>query len=177
MVGRQSTEGSQSCDDASSSLDWDPIHEMVQEVFQSLAGRIHAQEPDTSSKAGRTATRGFALFAYRVFEHLDGKEADSVVVGISFTPKHDRVQIAGDISGDESGYIYFDEGCTIETAWDPRAVMQGATTIARRLAAQNHLIVEAIRNRPAQFVQERRGDRAILNSLDLAAEPAATTQA
>jgi hypothetical protein len=37
------------------------------------------------------------------------------LTGVSVTPRGDRVQIMGDISGDESGYVNFDEGCAVET--------------------------------------------------------------
>jgi len=85
--------------------------------------------------------------SYRVFLHLDGDDHDPIVVGISLTPRGDRVQIMGDISGDESGYVYFDEGCAVETTCEPQAIRACARAIAERLGAQESTIIEAIRNR------------------------------
>jgi len=120
---------------------------VIQEVFEALAVRVLAQEPRASSKAGRSSTRTFALSSYRVFLHLDGDDHDPIVVGISLTPRGDRVQIMGDISGDESGYVYFDEGCAVETTCEPQAIRACARAIAERLGAQESTIIEAIRNR------------------------------
>ncbi len=89
----------------------------------------------------------FALFSYRVFLHLDGDDHDPIVVGISLTPGGDRVQIMGDISGDESGYVYFDEGCALETTCEPQAIAECVRGIAERLAAQESTIIDAMRNR------------------------------
>jgi hypothetical protein len=139
--------GSQSRKPAGSAVEWDQIHDAIQEVFETLAARILTQEPRASSKAGRNSTRTFALFSYRVFPHLDGDDHDPVVVGISLNPRGDRVQIMGDISGDESGYVYFDQGCAIETNCEPQAIIEGARATAERLAAQESAIIEAIRNR------------------------------
>jgi hypothetical protein len=129
------------------SFDWNPIHAAVQEGFEKLASRILDQEPEASSKAARCSTRSFALFSYRVFPHLDGNDYDPIVIGISFAPTDDRVRIMGDISGDESGFVYFDEGCTMETTQEPQAVMEYAKQIAESLAAQESAIIDAIRNR------------------------------
>ncbi len=128
-------------------VNWNRIHDAIQEVFETLAARILAQEPRASSKAGRSSTRTFALFSYRVFRHLDGDDRDPIVVGISLTPRGDRVEIMGDISGDKSGYIYFDEGCAVETNCEPQAIRECSLGIAERLAAQELTIIEAIRNR------------------------------
>jgi len=141
------TTGSRSRQPASPAVDWNHIHDVIQEVFEALAARVLAQEPRASSKAGRSSTRTFALLSYRVFLHLDGDDHDPIVVGISLTPRGDRVQIMGDISGDESGYVYFDEGCAVETTCEPQAIRECACAIAERLAAQESTIIEAIRNR------------------------------
>jgi len=144
---RGPTAGSQSSQPTNPAVDWNHIHDAIQEVFETLAARILAQEPRALSEAGRSSTRTFALLSYRVFLHLDGDDHDPIVVGISLSPRGDRVQITGDISGDESGYVYFDDGCAVETACDPPAIRECARGIAERLAAQESAIIEAIRNR------------------------------
>lgn len=128
-------------------VDWNQIHTAIQEVFERMAARILAQEPRASSKAGRSSTRTVALFSYRVFPHLDGDDYDPVVVGISLTARGDRVELMGDISGDESGYVYFDEGCAALTTCEPQAIRECARGIAERLAAQESTIIAAICDR------------------------------
>jgi hypothetical protein len=137
----------ESPDAAHPAFDWNAVHEATQGVFEGLAARILAQEPNALSKAGRNSTRALALLSYRVFYHLDGDDYDPVVVGISFAPSGDRIQIAGDISGDESGFVYYDDECSIETTRQPRAVVEAAKEIAERLAAQESTIIDAIRHR------------------------------
>ena len=109
---------------------------------------ILAEEPATVWKAGRTATRAFPLFSYRVFHHLHDIDDDPVVVGLTFTVRDASVRVAGDISGDESGFIYFDEGCTVEVPHESRAVKEAARLVADRLASRESVVLEAIRHRP-----------------------------
>jgi hypothetical protein len=89
-----------------------------------------------------------------VFPHLDGDDYDAIVVGITLSRAEDRIQVAGDISGDESGFVYFDDACMIETTQEPQDVMAGARRIAERLAAQESTIIEAIRKRHPRAVSK-----------------------
>ena len=63
------------------------------------------------------------------------------------------VRISGDISGDETGEIYFDEGCTVEVPCTNDAVRIGAREVAERLAAQR-VVLDAIRHRNRGISEE-----------------------
>ncbi len=127
--------------------DWDDIDRLVQDSLSSLTTRILSQEPTTTWKAGRTATRAFPLFSYRVFYHLDGNDYDPIVVGVTFTLRDREVRVAGDISGDETGFVYYDEGCTFDVPAGPFAVRDAGRFAAERLACQHDIVLRAIRNR------------------------------
>lgn len=133
-------------------LDWDLLDRRVQDALAPLTARILAQEPGAIWKAGRTATRAFPLFSHRVFYHLDGDDYDPVVVGLTFTALGSIVRVAGDISGDESGFVYYDEGCTIEVPAEPLAVIDAARVVADRLASRDSVVLDAIRSRHPRAV-------------------------
>ena len=110
----------------------------VQDSLSILTARLLAQEPGLIWKAGRTSSRAFPLFSYRVFYHLDGDDYDPIVVGLTFTVRGAEVRVVGDISGDESGFVYYDEGCTIDAPAEPLAVQRrgssrrGSSRVSRR---------------------------------------------
>jgi hypothetical protein len=130
-----------------SALDWDALDRVVQDSLSELTARVLEQEPGAIWKAGRTAARAFPLFTYRVFFHLDGDDYDPIIVGVTFTVRDGVVRVDGDISGDESGFVYYDEGCTIEVAAEPLVVPDAARAVARRLASQESIVLDAMRNR------------------------------
>jgi hypothetical protein len=130
-----------------SAHDWDALDQIVQGALAALSERVLAREPNSVWKSGRTATRAFPLFTYRVFYHLDGDDYDPIVVGVTFTVRDPEVRVAGDISGDESGFVYYDEGCTIDAPAEPLAVREAARAVANRLASQDAIVADAIRNR------------------------------
>src|SRR4051812_24720013 len=88
--------------------DWDRFHEAIQRSLGRLRDLTRAEEPASWSKPGRTATTAFPLFSYLVFRHLDGGDFDPVVVGVTVKTRPESIEITGDISGEESGYVYFD---------------------------------------------------------------------
>lgn len=135
--------------DAALSLatDWDALDREVQDTLSRLTARVLAQQPEATWKAGRTTARAFALFTYRVFYRLDGNDDDPVVVGVTFAVCDAKVRVAGDVSGDESGFVYYDEDCTLEVPAEPLAVRQAARVVADRLASQDAILLDAIRNR------------------------------
>ncbi len=135
-----------------SARDWDMLDRMVQESLSKLTARLLAQAPGLVWKAGRTASRAFSLFSYRVFYHLDGDDYDPVVVGMTFSVRDAKVRVSGDISGDESGFVYFDEGCTLDSRPEPLAVRDAGRTVADRLASQHSIVIDAIRNRHPRAV-------------------------
>jgi hypothetical protein len=132
---------------APAALQWDVLDRFVQDSLSTLTARILAQEPGTVWKAGRTATRAFPLFSYQVFYHLDGDDYDPVVVGLTFTVRDSNVRVAGDISGDESGFVYYDEECTIDVPIDQLAVRDAARVVMDRLTSQESVVLDAIRHR------------------------------
>ena len=95
-------------------LDWDSIHRAVQEILETLTGWVFARAPATGWKLGRSSARAFPLFSYRVFYRLDGNDYDPVIVGVTVSLEGSIARVSGDISGDESGRVYFDKGCNLE---------------------------------------------------------------
>jgi hypothetical protein len=145
--------GSRPDADIPSALDWDLLNDLVQDLLSCLTSHILFQEPEKVVwKAGRTTTRSFPLFTYRVFYHLDGDDYDPVVVGVTFTVRDGGIRVAGDISGDESGFVYYDEDCTLVVPAEPLAVRDAARAVAARLAAQDAIVLDAIRNRHPRAV-------------------------
>ncbi len=127
--------------------DWDALDRIVQDRLSDLTARVVAQEPATLWKAGRTANRASPLLSYRVYYHLDGDDYDPIIVGLTFKVGEAGVRVDGDISGDESGYIYFDEDCSIDVPDGPLALREAARAVAERLASRDSIVLEAIRNR------------------------------
>lgn len=138
----------------SSVADWDLLDRIVQHSLSALTTRVIAQEPAIVWKAGRTSARAFPLFSYRVYYHLDGDDYDPIVVGVTVTTWSANVRVAGDISGDESGFVYFDEGCTVEAPPDHNSIQNAAQVVADRLAAQDSIVLDAIRNRRSRSISQ-----------------------
>ena len=132
--------------------DWDALDRIVQDRLSDLTARVVAREPDTLWKAGRTAIRASPLFSYRVYYRLDGDDYDPIIVGLTFKVDKAGVRIDGDISGDESGYIYFDEDCAIDVPDEQLALREAARAIAERLASRDSIVLDAIRNRQPRAV-------------------------
>jgi hypothetical protein len=129
------------------SVDWDAVHEAVQDILSKLAEHLLAAVPGAKWKAGRAGDPRFPLFSYQVYYHLDGDDYDPIVVGVDFAREGFAVRVSGDISGDETGHIYFDEDCEQTVAARTKSVIDGASRIARRLASQHETVLHAIRQR------------------------------
>ncbi|MEO6811330.1 MAG: hypothetical protein ABI353_19640, partial [Isosphaeraceae bacterium] len=102
--------------------------------------------PSARWRSGRASSRAFQLFGYRTFFHLEFEDNESIVVGVTCVERGPVVQISGDISREETGSIAFDEGCEENVPNEPDAVIGAADRIARILAAQPKIVVEAIQN-------------------------------
>lgn len=98
------------------------------------------------SKPGRTTTRAFPLFSFVVFPRIAGRDFDPVVVGVTVKPGPESTRITGDISGEESGDLYFDEGCELEVPLSPEEVIRGAVEVADRRASEWRVALAAIRS-------------------------------
>jgi len=89
-----------------------------------------------------------------VFRHLDGGDFDPVVVGVTVRPGPGSIKITGDISGEESGYVYFDEGCELEVPLSLEEGLRAAVRVADRLAAECGVVLASIRSRVPQACEK-----------------------
>lgn len=138
------------CDDQSDEaigIDWSEVNAVVQSELARLTQEVLDTRSEARWESGRSSSRAFALFSYRVFFHLDGNDYDPIVVGITFSKRPRAIHIEGDISGDESGYVYFDDDCSIDVEPRAEAVIKAAIQIAINLAAQVEIVLHAIAER------------------------------
>ncbi|MGO8903455.1 MAG: hypothetical protein ACLQU5_34715 [Isosphaeraceae bacterium] len=135
------------------SFDWDSIHRAVQEILGTLASWVLSRAPATAWKSGRSSARAFPLFSYRVFYRLDGNDYDPVIVGVTVSLEGSIARVSGDISGDESGRVYFDEGCSLEVPSHQEAVFDAACYVAYLLVVPGQIVLDAISDRDFQVVE------------------------
>jgi len=135
------------------SFDWDSIHRAVQEILGTLASWVLSRAPATAWKSGRSSARAFPLFSYRVFYRLDGNDYDPVIVGVTVSLEGPIARVSGDISGDESGRVYFDEGCNFEVPARQDAIFEAACHVAYLLVAPGQIVLDAISDRDFQVVE------------------------
>jgi hypothetical protein len=132
------------------SFDWASIHRAVQEILGTLTSWILSRAPATAWKAGRSSARAFPLFSYRVFYRLDGNDYDPVIVGVTVSLEGSIARVSGDISGDESGRVYFDEECNLEVPLRQDAIIDAARRVAQRLTVPGQTVLDAISDRDFQ---------------------------
>jgi hypothetical protein len=135
------------------SLDWDSIHRAVQEILETLTSWVLSRAPATAWKSGRSSARAFPLFSYRVFYRLDGNDYDPVIVGVTVSLEGSIARVSGDISGDESGRVYFDEGCDLEVPTHQDAIFDAACFVASLLVVPGQIVLDAIGDRDFQVVE------------------------
>jgi hypothetical protein len=126
-------------------IDWDAVNDLIQCEFDGLADQVGREIPGIRSKAGRSAAKGFSLFSYRVFPPLEDEDFDPIIVGVTCVQDASEVRITGDISGEETGRIYFDRECARTTEVDQSSVAHAAGEIARRLATEHQLVIRELR--------------------------------
>src|SRR5436305_396528 len=114
--------------------EWDHIHEAVQQFLAQMARQVSEEGSAISSRGGRTSTQRFPLFSYRTFQTAAEPEADAVLVGVDFQAQEQGVSIRGDISGEETGHVFFDEACEAEAEPHRDSVVRAALAVASRLA-------------------------------------------
>jgi hypothetical protein len=126
-----------------SQIDWNQVNRIVQREFRTLAGEVRRRWPHIRARAGRTSGRVFFLFAYCTFDVPEDHGIDPVVVGINFgpTPHGGAVVVQGDISGEESGKVYY-ELPPREVPNQRVAILVAAREIARDLSNQADSIGE-----------------------------------
>jgi hypothetical protein len=130
-------------------IGWDDIHDAIQRELSVLSDAVAVQVPNVECRSGRTAGRSFPLFSYRTFRFADDPEFDPIVAGVNFADRGTQILISGDISGEESGEVFYsDEHCerVVERATLPTLLREGSK-IARNLAARHEVVVESLRAR------------------------------
>jgi hypothetical protein len=81
---------------------WTKVHDEVQEQLVLLEIEVRRKVAGIRVDQGRTKGDKFFLFSYRTFSMPDSA-LDPVVVGMTFTPAHQRVTVEADVSGEQSG--------------------------------------------------------------------------
>lgn len=127
-----------------SGVDWQAVHEVIQRTMTQLTEQVLANRPQTTWKSGRNATRAFPLLSYTVFHRSSADDEDPVIVGITVAPEGTTARISGDISGDESGRVYFDEGCDLRVASSQDEITRAVSLIAERLSGQVSIVLAAL---------------------------------
>jgi hypothetical protein len=128
-----------------SEIDWDIINRAIQEKLSQLTERVTHSIPNLMWKSGSHSARCIALSSYRIYDQLDGDDFDPVYAGITIVEGDGVVRISGDISGEETGHIYFDQGCEFFVAPDFGSVLAAAAEVASRISAQEQIVIQAIR--------------------------------
>ena len=124
-------------------VNWDIVHAVVQDALAPLPGWIAEACPGVRWWPGRSTARAFHLFSYRTFSR-DDDIGDPVVVGVVFAGSGTGIRISGDISGEETGRVYYDEGCEQVVPLAAGPISEGAARIAGRLAAQHRIVAGAL---------------------------------
>lgn len=124
-------------------IDWDRVHAVVQQELARLRTAVCDQSGLTIVQPGRTRTRGFPLFSYLAFSRPES-EAEAIVVGLTFTPRNHGFEIVGDVAGEESGQIYYDDvaSCPAPAAFE--SVLEAVRQIAAHLADRPDVVLSAM---------------------------------
>ena len=132
---------------------WDSVHEEIQEHLERLTRLVLVQSPQTVWKSGRNSARAFPLLSYRVFYRSDGDNYDPIIADVTVTQEGPLAWVSGDISGEESGRIYFDVGCDLEVPCRQQAIIEAVSLVADRIAAQSQIVLDALSNRGFQVYE------------------------
>lgn len=122
--------------------DWDHVHESIQARLARLWKKISAAAPGSLSRPGRTVAPAFALFSYRVFFRKSLDEDDPILVGVTIREKDGRYRAEGQIVGEESGWLHFDE--EFEIPEDSPDWIDRVNLLADRLAAKEAVVLAAM---------------------------------
>lgn len=128
--------------------DWDAVDREIRAAFAALARRVQTRVPGLRWKWNSYRSSSIKLASYAIFYRADGDDFDPIYVGLTVSAKDSRVRVSGDISGDESGQIYFDRGCELMVEDRRMAIIDATQEVAGRLAAEYQVVVEAINVRP-----------------------------
>lgn len=125
----------------------DSIHRKIQEGFSPLIRQVGDRHPGLRWAGGRSEGGVLLLFSYVTFPRLDDDDGDPVIVGIAVARRGSEIRITGDISGDESGHIFFDEDCEGLVPSEQGAVEVEALRIATILSSRGEVVIHAIESR------------------------------
>ena len=128
-----------------SGIDWDIIDLVIQEKLSTLTERVGRLIPNLVWRSGSHRARHIALSSYRIYDHLGGEDTDPIYAGVTIVEEDGTVRISGDISGEESGRIYFDQDCEIWAFRSHALVLAAAVEVAGRLSEQPQILSRAIR--------------------------------
>jgi len=128
--------------------DWDQIHGDVQRALAELWRKISAASPSALSRPGRTEAPAFALFSYRVFYVADLDEDDPIVVGVTVEDQGTSYLVEGEVVGEETGLLYFDESFDVPKGSPDLADRVGG--LAARIAGIESIVLDAMFHRGAR---------------------------
>jgi hypothetical protein len=129
-----------------SEIDWDIINKAIQENLSRLTERVTRLIPNLEWRSGSHRARNILLSSYRIYDHLYGDDYDPVYAGITIIENDGFVRVSGDISGDETGQIFFDQGCELSVAPDLGSVLAASVEVSTRISAQEQIVAQAIRS-------------------------------
>jgi hypothetical protein len=135
-------------------IDWDRVDQVAQAAFSGLTQRVLASQPGLEWKAKSYQSKFIKLATYRIFNRADRDDFDPIYVGITLHEVGSGIRISGDISGDETGHVYFDRGCDRIVEIRGSAVLDAVREIAGRLAMQDRIVAEAVRTRHSEASPE-----------------------
>jgi hypothetical protein len=132
-----------------SPADWDRVHELVQHLLGELAQAVARQCPQVVSRPGRTTTQRFPLFSYRTFSRADREGAEAIVAGVDFKPEAGGLRVFGDISGEESGQVYYGvEYESLPAGWSLDQILARVRIVAGGLAGRPETVWNALAPAP-----------------------------
>jgi hypothetical protein len=123
----------------SKGIDWDLIHRTVQDSLALFDARIANACPDCQVESLATRTLRFALFSHRAYQASE--DSERLIAGVLFEEVDSKIRISGDVSGEESGKVYFDAG-EERVRPDADSVLKGARRIASKLAKQASIPIQ-----------------------------------
>src|SRR3989442_12493265 len=90
-------------------IDWDAIHNSVQRILAPIDQSVMESFPSCQVQPGASGGKNLPLFSFRVYR-LSQADIEPIVVGVSFERMDSTIRVNGDISGEESGTIYYETG-------------------------------------------------------------------
>ena len=128
----------------SSSVDWNAIHDSVVQVLASVSETIEALGVPLVWRIGRTSSPTCPLYSYLAFDRPQQENEESIIVGVAFVEDGPKIRVNGDISGEESGSVYFGDQCEQFVLRNEKDIRLCAEEVAMRLASHWSLVVDLL---------------------------------